>query len=57
MRRLALLLASLTGFSMAVTIIDAKPFDEQGFENVQHTLPCPKGTAWSQSDHACLPKK
>jgi hypothetical protein len=57
MRHLAVLLASLTGLSMVVTIVDTKHFVGQGFENVQHTLPCPKGQVWSQSDHACLPKR
>jgi hypothetical protein len=57
MRHLAVVLASLTGFSMVVTIVDTEPFVGPGFETVQHTLPCPKGQVWSQSDHACLPKR
>ncbi len=49
MKKLTLTLVYLSGISLAVAIVDTKPFDVPGFQKVQRTVKCNKGYEWQQS--------
>lgn len=55
-KKFAITLVSLTSLALAIAIVDTKPFDQPGFEKIQHAKKCPKGTEWRESSKACLPK-
>jgi len=57
--KLAVTLAYLSSFSLAVVIVDTKPFDEPGYQNIQRYVntKCPKGQHWSQSANGCIPNR
>ena len=54
--KLPFILACLTSLSLAVAIVDTRPFDERGFQNVQRApVKCPQGQQYSQSTLGCVP--
>jgi hypothetical protein len=56
-RKLAVVATCFTSLSLAIAIVDTKPFDEPGYENIQRTVKCPAGQEYSQSARGCVPKR